>query len=161
MNQSTQKILLLVVATVALIVTPVRFAVAAFSTIHDLSFGTVAVLNNTSSSEITITLNNQYSVTNHLRVLRPGHRGEYLLSAYPPYTQLFVSANITLTQTASSAGSSEQFTLTSLTTAPSVTTDAAGIATIFVGGTLRTSGSGSGQYFDTSYSVNFDISINY
>lgn len=134
---------------------------AAFTALNELSFGTVAVLNNGTESEITINVDNQYNVTNHLRVLTPGQRGEYVLSAYPPFTQLFISANVTLTETSSAVGSSEQFTLTSLTTAPSVTTDAAGTATIFVGGTLRTSGDGSGQYFDTDYSVKFDISINY
>ena len=156
-----QRLFLILLSLSIIALCLMQAAHAAFSVVNKLSFGTVAILNNSTPSEITIHLNNQYTITNHIRVLRPGQRGEYLLSAYPPYTQLFVSANITFTQTASTVGSSEQFTLTSLTTAPSVTTDAAGTATIYVGGTLQTSGSGAGQYFDTDYSVSFDISINY
>jgi spore coat protein U-like protein len=134
---------------------------AAVSEVNNLSFGTIAVLKNDIVSEISIDTNSQITITNHIRVLSPGQRAEYFLSAYPAFTQLFTSANILASETFSPAPSSEQFTLTSLTTAPSVTTDGAGTATVFVGGTLATSGDGVGQYFDTDYTVDFELTINF
>ena len=134
---------------------------AAVTEVEELAFGTLAILKNNVASQITINTNNQINFTNHIRVLVPGHRGEYLLSAYAPFTELFTSANILLTETSSSAPPSEQFTLTSLDTAPSVTTDANGTATVYIGGTIQTSGNASGTYYDTPYFVTFELAINF
>jgi hypothetical protein len=133
----------------------------AITSVSDLSFGTIAVLKNDGVSEIRISTTNQTFLTNHIRVLVPGQRAEYLISGYPAFTQLFTSANITNTETFSPAPSSEQFTLSALDVVPSVTTDASGNATIFVGGTLQTSGTGSGQYYDTDYTVFFELTVNF
>jgi hypothetical protein len=134
---------------------------ADITTVEPLSFGTIVVQGNSSVSEISIDTKNKLTKTNYIRILNLGQRGEYFLSDFPAFTQLFTSANITSSETASSVGSSQQFTLSALTTAPSVTTDGDGTATIFVGGTLQTSGSGIGQYFDTGYTVSFELTVDF
>ncbi|MFT6907858.1 MAG: hypothetical protein ACJAS1_004545 [Oleiphilaceae bacterium] len=136
-------------------------SIAAISTIDDLSFGTIAVVNNDTNSDITINTAGSIIITNHIRVITPGHRGEYVLSSYPAYTQLFTTVSVIQAQTTSPAPGSEQFTLVSIDTAPSVTTDVSGTATVLVGGTFRTSGSGTGQYNDTLYSTSMELSVNY
>tara|TARA_R110002167_G_scaffold333039_2_gene540053 strand:- start:322 stop:807 length:486 start_codon:yes stop_codon:yes gene_type:complete len=134
---------------------------AAVTEVEKLDFGTLAVLRNDSVSEITINLDNQITFTNHIRVLVPGHRGEYLLSSYEPFKELFISANIVQTETSSPAAPSQQFTLISLSSVPTITTDLNGDATVFVGGTIASSGNAVGIYYDTAYTVIFELSINF
>lgn len=133
---------------------------AAVATINELSFGTIAIINNDSTSDISINTSGTITITNQIRVIMPGQRGEYLLSSYPTYTQLFTVVSVVQSQTTSPAPGSEQFTLVEVNTAPSVTTGGSGTATVFVGGTFRTSGAG-GQYNDTLYSASFSLDVNF
>jgi hypothetical protein len=134
---------------------------AAVLTVDDLSFGTIAVVNNNSPSEISISSSGTSTITNHIRIILPGHRGEYVLSSYPAFTKLFTTVSVVAAQTTSTAPGSEQFTLVSVETPVSVTTDINGTATVFVGGTLRTSGNTGGQYYDTLYTASLELSVNY
>jgi hypothetical protein len=133
---------------------------ATVTPINELSFGTIVVRDNSSVGQISISSNNQISFTNELRVLDFGGRGEYFISDYPAFTQVFIAATILASDTSSPAPSSQQFTLSSLTTEPSVTTNASGEATFFVGGVLETSGV-NGFYYDTDYSVVYQITVNF
>jgi hypothetical protein len=135
-------------------------SIAAVTIINNLDFGTIAVVNNTTTSDLTININNSITLTNHIRVLTPGQRGEYLLSSYPAYTQLFTTVSVLQAQTSSPAPGSEQFTLVEVTTASSVTTSNSGTATVLVGGTFRTSGA-SGHYNDTPYTATLQLNVNY
>lgn len=146
---------------VILLLVYTSIANAAVTEIEKLDFGTLAVLSNDSVSEITINLDNQITFTNHIRVLLPGHRGEYLLSAYEPFKELFISANIVQTETSSTAAPSQQFTLLSLSSVSAITTDLNGDATVFVGGKIASSGNAVGIYYDTAYTVIFELSINF
>ena len=139
----------------------VPFSFSGITTIEALSFGTIAVLNNDSTSDITISPANNITITNQIRILVPGTRGEFLLTNYPAHIQVSITANIVAAETVSATPPSEQFTLINIDTAPSVTTDGTGIANIYVGGTLRTSGSGSGQYFDSTYTATYELDINF
>jgi hypothetical protein len=145
-----------------IIVSQLFSLVLAGTTVVDtLSFGTVAVLDNASASEITVSLTNQVSGTNYIRILIPGHRAEFLLTSYPTHTTVFTTVNVLVAETSSPATESAQFTLVNLETAPSVTTDGTGFATVYVGGTLQTSGSGSGQYFDSTYTATYELDLNF
>jgi len=137
-------------------------AFAGITVIDKLNFGTIAVLDNTTPSDITInSITNQIIITNGIRVLIPGNRAEFLLTDYPTYTQVFTSANIVIAETSSPTPPSEQFTLINLETVPSVMIDGTGFASVFVGGTLRTSGSGTGQYFDAVYTATYELEVNF
>jgi hypothetical protein len=135
-------------------------SIAAIATISELSFGTIAVVNNDTMSDISINTSGRIIITNHIRVIMPGQRGEYVLSSYPTYTQLFTTVSVVQSQSTSPAPGSEQFTLVEVNTAPSVTTSGSGTATVFVGGTFRTSGA-AGQYNDTLYSASFNLDVNF
>jgi hypothetical protein len=133
---------------------------ATITPINDLSFGTIVVLDNNSIGQISIGVDNQINFTNQLRVLNSGQRGEYFISDYPAFTQIFISTTILASNTNSPAPSSEQFTLSALSTEPSIYTNASGEGTVFVGGVLQTSGVG-GLYYDTGYSVIYRLTVNF
>ena len=136
-------------------------AFAGTTVIDTLSFGTIAVLDNSSTSEITVTSTNNISCTNHIRILIPGHRGEFLLTSYPTYTPVFTTATVLVAETSSPAPTSAQFTLVNLETASSVTTDGTGFASVYVGGTIQTSGNASSQYFDSDYTATYELTFNF
>ncbi|MCP4320539.1 MAG: DUF4402 domain-containing protein [Alteromonadales bacterium] len=146
----------------ALTITFVSFtSLAAVTVVDKLSFGTIAILDNNTSSDITIHTNGKTTITNHIRIIDAGKPGYFILSSFPGYTQLFTTANILVAKTSSNPPTSEQFTLINLTTAPSVYTNGTGIAEVYIGGTFRTSGSGTGQYYDTLYTASIELSISY
>ena len=137
-------------------------SIAGVTTIEKLNFGTLAIVDNTTPSDITInSATNQIIITNGFRVLLPGNRAEFLLTNYPNYTPVFTTATILVAETTSLTPPSEQFTLINIESTPSTTTNGTGLATIYVGGTLRSSGSGTGQYFDAIYTATYELEINF
>lgn len=134
---------------------------ATVTLIEPLSFGTIAVLDNSVASDIIISQTDQTTIVNHIRVIEPGRAAEFVLTDLPGNVQVFTSATITqMTTTTVDPAPTEQFTLVSVDTAPSVTTDGTGYASIKVGGTLRTSGNGS-SYVDVQYRARLQLTFNY
>jgi hypothetical protein len=131
--------------------------------LEPLSFGTIVVRNNDSVGNITIAPDGDISLTGPLSILTPGQPAQFRFSNLPSYTKLNVTANVVQATTTLSSGVSEQFTLSDITTLPSVTTDALGTAIVLVGGTLGTSGIGvgAGDYLDTTYSAYFRVTVNF
>ena len=137
-------------------------SIAGVTTIEKLNFGTLAIVDNTVQSDISISsATNQISITNGFRVLVPGNRAEFLLTSNPNYTPVYTTATVLVAETTSLTPPSEQFTLINVESTPSATTDGTGLATIYVGGTLRSSGSGTGQYFDATYTATYKLDINF
>lgn len=126
-----------------------------------LNFGKVAILDNATSSTITIFSNGTQSTHANIVAITKGYPGRYLLSNFPPSTQLSISL---------SSGS----TLSSFAGAPPPTqfyiepyldfslwqTDALGEVTLLVPGNLRTTGDGN-SYQDGTYYRYYDLTINY
>ncbi|WDE12072.1 DUF4402 domain-containing protein [Thalassomonas haliotis] len=134
---------------------------ATVTLIEPLSFGTIAVLDNSVASDITISQTDQTTIVNHIRVIEPGRAAEFVLTDLPGNVQVFTSATVTqMVTTTVDPAPTEQFTLVSVDTAPSVTTDGTGYASIKVGGTLRTSGNG-GSYVDVQYRASLQLTFNY
>ena len=135
---------------------------AGVTIIDKLDFGSLAIVDNTTTSDISISsATNQIIISNGFRILMPGTRGEFLLTGYPNYTPVYTTASVLVAETSSLTPPSEQFTLIAIESTPSVTTDGTGLATFYVGGTLRSSGSGSGQYFDAVYTATYKVDINF
>lgn len=129
--------------------------------IKELSFGTIAVVNNSVTSDVTMTAGGQQTSTNHIRTIVPGYAAEVHLTGYPVNSQVFTTANITNPTAAPLVGGpTENFTLISVTTAPSVIINELGFAAITIGGTLRSSGAGP-QYNDTLYRANISVTLNF
>ena len=137
-------------------------ASATVTLIEPLSFGTIAVLDNSVASDITISQTSQTFIVNHIRAIEPGNAAEFVLTDLPGNVEVFTTATVTqmTTGTIDPTPPTEQFTLVSVDTAPSVTTDGTGYASIKVGGTLRTSGNG-GHYFDVRYRAALLLTFNY
>ncbi len=126
-----------------------------------LSFGTVAVSDNTAAQTINVTTSGRAYYSNYVHPIQDAQRGVYLLSNFPTNQILSVTTQAISSTTTSSQASSEQFSLTNVNTTTYVTTDASGEATIYVGGTLSTSGSGSSAFSNTQYTAQFQITVNY
>ncbi|PKF61169.1 hypothetical protein CW745_11075 [Psychromonas sp. psych-6C06] len=120
------------------------------------------VTDNSSVSSVTVNLVDGKTLSNNkLRVLVPGQLGEFTLIDFPPYTQLYINAVILSSETTSDDYSPSQFTLDNITTLPTITVNESGIATLFIGGTLSTSGDGTNQYINSNYDGIYNISISY
>jgi len=137
------------------------YAFAAITQVDKLSFGTIVVLDNTATSEITVDVEGRVILTNQIRVIDLGHPAYFILSDYTIYTQLFTVASVLNAETASYNNNSQQFTLINVTTAPSVTTNATGMAEVIIGGTLQTSGNGINQYYDDTYTATIQLTVSY
>ncbi len=143
-----------------LILTPVNSNAGAINT-QPLSFGRIVISNNASIGSYTIDYLGNISVTNHFRIIEAGAPAEFFLFDYPPNSQVFITPTVIQAQTSSSPFSTEQFTLANLTSPSSVFIRTDGTSEINVGGTLRTSGSGSMNYSDANYTVNLQVSFNF
>lgn len=136
-------------------------AIADISETSPLSFGTVAISNNSSPQTITVTTSGNTYYSNNIHPIQGAQRGIYRLHNFPPHQVLTITTQSSLPTTSSSQASSEQFSLTNIQTTTYLTTDASGEATAYVGGTLMTSGSGLTTFSNTQYTVQFQITVNY
>ena len=135
-------------------------AYAAANVIEPLSFGIIAIGDNSVLSEIKITSSGNTITTNQAFILSPGNRAEIFLSLFPPFSQLNTTATVTVAETTVTSGTTEQFTLTDVFTQSSVSLDATGSGTIHVWGTIRTSGNSLG-YLDTNYLARYEVTIDF
>ncbi|MGQ8367401.1 DUF4402 domain-containing protein [Glaciecola sp. 1036] len=126
-----------------------------------LSFGSVAVLDNSSVGHIEVDSLGNISISTNFAVLEPPQYGEFRLVDYPVNANLFVTGGIVQAQTTSDAFSPEQFTLTAVNTVSVINIGSDGTALLRVGGRLETSGSGSLVFGDTTYSCRLVITVNY
>ena len=138
-----------------------NIVLADITEISALSFGTIAVSNNQSSEYVSISHTGTRSNSSGIHVINSAQVGEYALSNYPASQLVFLTATVVQSTTNSQLVSTEQFRLTATSIANSITTDASGNGTFYVGGTLSTSGSGSTLFVDTTYRINYQISVNY
>ncbi|WP_317931666.1 hypothetical protein [Halioxenophilus sp. WMMB6] len=123
-----------------------------------LSFGRFVVAGNSTISTIVIRFDGRKPLyTNQIYPLEFGTNGEYFLSNFPSFTPL----NITIisTNNLTTSGPTEEFSVADFTH-NDVTTDANGQATLFVGATLSTSGSGN-PYVDATYDAPYIINIDF
>jgi hypothetical protein len=130
--------------------------------IRQLSLGTVVILNNSSQGEVRVRLDGRMVNTSSIGVLVPGHPAEFLLTTFPGLTRLSITPIIMLSETSSNApANSAQFTVTNLETPATVLTNSDGTANVLMGATFRTSGNVAEEYYDTDYSVQVQLSIDY
>jgi len=137
------------------------YALGTVTQVDKLSFGNIVVLDNSTISEITVSTQGKVTYTNDIRIIDLGHPAYFVLSEFTTYTQLFTVASVLTAESVSSYSGSQQFTLTNLTTASSVTTNATGIAEVIIGGTLQSSGSGTNMYYDDTYISTLQLIISY
>lgn len=139
------------------ILSPSVFATA--TQIKPLSFGKIAVANNSQVSRVTISRFGQVSVTNNIYVVEAGSPGEIELSGYLPGSTLQINATIISTSVAA-VGLVSTFNLVSVDTASSVSIGSSGTEVIRIGGVLETTGDNS-TYFDGNFSTLVRLNIDF
>lgn len=131
---------------------------ADMATVQDLDFGQFAVLNNTSVHTIVVTAGG--SVT-YDPVIIPGiqaQRAQYTLTGFPPSQAIDVTIDNTENLSLDGGGTGTMLSVGSYTT-NSPSTNGAGNATLYIGATLSTSGSGA--YSNGDYEGSVDLTFNF
>ena len=135
--------------------------------IEKLDFGQFGLRDNSAAHTLVVTpINTATYADEIIPGGRSPQRGEYSLTGFPPNMTLtlgVVLANppddggLTLNNSSGLSLSGQVFTLSNFTT-NSVITDGAGDATVYIGGTLTTSGNGT-MYGDGDYDGTYDITF--
>ena len=156
MKLRLNKIALTVATVSALYSTPALSQT--INTVEVLSFGTLAIRDPSSVSEITVNpATNSFSLNSNTYAVRPPQRGEYLVTGGPASSAFTV---VTSPATNDLGGPDSQvLTMDNLTVSPGThTTDGSGEATFYIGGRLRSDGSGD-VYSDGTYDDSYNITI--
>lgn len=136
-------------------------SLATITEVQPLSFGRVAVANNSSVQQVSVSALGNITSSAGIRVITAGSPAIFLLSDFPGNLFINLSASIIQPGTNSGVVSGEQFTLTGLDVASFIATRPDGTATVPVGGTLQTSGSGSVNFADTDYTARLMLTISF
>ena len=123
--------------------------------IQDLNFGLFAVRNNLAQYTIIVAPDDTTIYAPEMIEATPAHRGEYLLEEWPINTLL----DIDITDGVLTAGAGPSFSVTDFTYNPPMT-GPTGTLTLYVGATLRTSGSGI-RYETGIYNGTVDLTVNF
>lgn len=137
-----------------------------------LNFGVFAVANNTTASSIVVTPDNETYADQGIVIGQDGQRGYYTLTGLPPNVSFFLGVEVPNPPseggvvlddaTSASSGSGPSFTLEDLTISNGgvLQSDNQGDAVLFIGGTLKTTGTGQG-YTGGVYSGTYNLTIYY
>lgn len=155
MKPHLSKALLITCASIAL---PSPAQAQTINTVQTLSFGTIVIADPSSVSEITInTAADSFSTNSNTYAVIDPQRGEYLVTGGPAN-----SAFTVMTSPASNdlgGPDSQVLTMDNMTIHPGThMTDGSGEATFYVGGRLRSDGSGD-VYSDGTYNDSYNITI--
>jgi len=129
--------------------------------ISPLDFGTIAIKDNSAAYTLRVRYTGQIINDPEIIIIAPGSPAEYFISDLPVSTLLTISITSPsgITTSPAVAPTNEQFTISNFDYLPSVTSDATGEYTLFVGATITTSGVGT--YQDTFYVTTMTLNISY
>lgn len=136
-------------------------AIGDITEISPMNFGTVVIASNSSPETIALGYTGSVGYSAGIYPVTSPSVAEFQLFNYPANQLLFISANSIQANSNSDIFSTEQFTLPHVDVPSVLTTDGSGAVTLFVGGTLQTSGSGSSSFIDTRYRINYQVTVNY
>ncbi len=140
--------------------------------LRPLSFGIFGVQDNNAVAALTVTPDNDTFADPQFVMQQDGQRGEYTLTGLPPNVSFFLGVDVpnppseggvTLTgQTPATRGGGPEFRLDGLTISNGgvLQSDGAGDATLYIGGSLYTSGTGE-RYDGGTYNGTYNITIYY
>jgi hypothetical protein len=129
--------------------------------ITKIDFGTVAIVNNDSPRRIILDRAGNYQVGTGIYILRRGQAGVYRISGFAGNVRLFITVTASQGSTTTEDFSPEQFTIISYDHSESVTTNGLGVTEFLVGGIIETSGSGTTNFRDTTYTTQLRVSIDF
>lgn len=136
---------------------------ASISQERSLDFGTIAIIDNSAAYTMHMSFSGEVNADPAFLIISPGHPAEFFLSGFLPNSNLTIDILVPSETTESTAGSgsgTSQFTISNHHSFYStVTTDSLGEATINVGATLTSSG--SGNYQNATFFAPMTIVVSY
>jgi len=142
-------------------------SIASFKTIAQIvedipiSFGTIAVVHNDTVGSLAIDIFDNLSVDNNFRVITPGNFGVFTVSGLPSNSSLPVEISVTNPTMNPSRAFDESFIFSVSSFDQTARADASGNASIRVGGTITTSGTGNRNFEQATYASQIRITINF
>ena len=134
---------------------------ADFSIDVPFNFGEIAIRNNNSVSTVTLSRNGIQHATNQILILKTGTPGVFTISGLPPYTIINLSVDLPA-YSAMSYPNTAQFEMTSVDIPSSINLGPTGAAQFKIGGTLRTSGNSSENYYSGgNYVIYLNLNLDY
>jgi hypothetical protein len=125
--------------------------------IQALDFGTIAVIDNSSAASMTIDKFGNTTVSAHLRIVSPPIPGHFLINDLPPSTGISINMSHNSNTMTPLSSSQEFFTFSLTDYTDYLVTDVNGEAELLIGGTITTSGSGSLNFAQTDYRINYRV----
>jgi hypothetical protein len=129
--------------------------------VQKLDFGTIAVIENNTSESLTIDKFGNTAVSAHLLVVSPPISGRFLIDSLAPNTGISVSMSHNASTMTPLISSQEFFTFSLTDYSDYLVADANGEAELLIGGTITTSGSGSLNFAQTDYTINYRVTFLY
>jgi len=122
-----------------------------------LDFGTIAVTDNSSAASLTIDKFGNTTVSPHLLVVSQPIPGRFLIDNLAPNTGISISMSHNASTMTPLISSQEFFTFSLTDYSDYLVADANGEAELLIGGTITTSGSGSLNFAQTDYRINYRV----
>lgn len=126
-----------------------------------ISFGTIALVNNDTQGSLSIDIFGNVSVDSNFRVITPGNFGVFQVSGLPANSSLAVDVSVTNPSMNPGRAFVETFVFSVTSFDALARANASGDATVRVGGTITTSGSGSRNFEQASYESQIRVTINF
>lgn len=127
--------------------------------IQQLDFGRFAIGSNSLVSTLSVPADGTPPrPTGTIYIIEPGSRGIYQLSGYPPETALTITISASGMTTVNQRGA-ESFSINNIDSALIVMSSTTGSATLYLGATLQSSGSGTG-YANLDYRATINVTVN-
>lgn len=133
----------------------------AIEVIQPINFGHVVIIDNHSVGVMDIDERGDFRTSDHFRIITPGHAGIVELRDFALSSEMFVSGYVLQSRASSGIASPETFTLTQVNIANSIYTRGDGSAEVKFGAQLSTSGSGSQQFADTTFTMRVKLVFQY
>lgn len=126
-----------------------------------LNLGTIAITSNDSVGFIEINKDAFISTSGGVRILIPGTPAIFEARGFDANRRLYITVQANQGGTVTGEVSPEQFVVESYDADEFITTDNSGSADFVVGARFTTSGSGSENFRDTTYTARYTVTVNY
>jgi len=128
--------------------------------IAPLNFGKIIIADNKAISSLKILPDGGCYVNGNILIIEECSPAEIYFYNFPPNTQLYFTTTISNEDIQSADTGSAKFRLSEVTSEQHKVTNENGEVTLYIGGTLTTTGVGNG-YRDSSYQGHYRVSVNY
>jgi len=130
------------------------------SIISELNFGKIVVSDNNIISSLKILPDGGCYVTGEILIIESCSPGEIYFYNFPANTQLYFSTTVSNSDVQSGDTGTAKFQLSEVTSEQHKVTNEYGEVTLYLGGTLTTTGAGK-RYSDSPYQGHYRVNVHY